>query len=47
MPLPAMERQQQFRRVTAKLRAVEKELGAIETDLAALRPSALAQVFGG
>lgn len=30
-----------------KLRAAETELGHIETDLAALLPSALAQVFGG
>jgi type I restriction enzyme S subunit len=47
MPLPSMARQVQFRRVTEKLRAIEKELTALETDLAALLPSALAQVFGG
>lgn len=42
-----MARQLQFRKVTEKLRAVESELGQIEFDLAALLPSALAQVFGG
>ncbi len=47
MPLPPMALQEKFRAVTNHLKAAEAELGAIETDLAALMPSALAQVFGG
>lgn len=47
MPLPPMALQEKFRAVTNHLKAAEAELGAIETNLAALMPSALAQVFGG
>ena len=47
MSLPPMLRQLQFRKVTEKLRTAETELSQIETALAALLPSALAQVFGG
>jgi type I restriction enzyme M protein len=47
MPLPPMPQQLRFRQVVEKLRAAETELGHIESDLAALLPSALAQVFGG
>ncbi len=47
MPLPSMPQQLRFRQVVEKMRAAETELGHIESDLAALLPSALAQVFGG
>jgi hypothetical protein len=47
MPLPALAQRVQIHQVAENLRAVEGELGALETDLAALFPSALAQVFGG
>lgn len=46
MPVPPMARQLQFRSIAAKLRAAEAELRHLETDLDALLPSALAQVFG-
>jgi type I restriction enzyme S subunit len=47
MPVPPMARQLQFRGIAAKLRAAEAELRHLESDLDALLPSALAQVFGG